>query len=290
MPVSRKQVFATLATLSLLLFFILAAVSYAHAGFKLETGLISLNVDDGHEDTVLNSYPILKAHHINATSYVITTAVGRPGFMNLSQIIELQKAGWEIGSHGCLHLHMTTVSSDRAWREFNDSKNWFKTRGINVTSFAFPYGDKNSQLTHMASSLYELTRGTSNDSYFYNAIPSDRFVIGVNLPLKNNQTFSLIDKAIKEKKWIAFYFHRVDASGHVVSTGQNISEIADYIQKKVQAGELKVVTMAGAFEALSHGSDEDGINQEINGGPSSYLNSLFGKAGFLLASRPFSPP
>lgn len=246
----RKQVGSTLIILSLFLIVILSAVSSVHAGLKLDTALVSLTIDDGHKDTVLNAYPILKSFNITATSYVITSAVGQPDFMNLSEIQELQRAGWEIGSHSCSHPHMTMISSDHASHELNDSKNWLVARGINVTSFAFPYGAENSNLTRLASNMYEITRGTSNDSYFYQTIPENRLLIGVNLPLNNNLTFSYIDRAIEEKSWIVFYFHRVDASGHVVGTGQDIREIAAYIQKKVQMGELKAVTITQGSRGL----------------------------------------
>ena len=66
----------------------------------------------------------------------------------------------------------------------------------------------------------------------------------------------------------------VDATGHVLGTGQNISQIADYIQKKVQMGELKVATVAGAFEELGHESDDDTIHQGINENLLSLLNSF----------------
>jgi peptidoglycan/xylan/chitin deacetylase (PgdA/CDA1 family) len=221
-------------------------------------------VDDGHDDTFLNVYPILKAHNITATSYVITTAVDRPGFMNLSQILDLQKAGWEIGSHSCSHQHMTTTSLDQSIHELNDSKKWFYDRGVNATSFAFPYGDENTNLKRIASDSYELTRGTSNDSYSYQKIPKDRFVIGVNLPLKNNLTFSYIDKAIRDKAWIIFYFHRVDATGHVVGTGQDLCEIAEYIDKKVHSGELKAVTVSEGYTQLEIEFNENLQFQAMN--------------------------
>jgi peptidoglycan/xylan/chitin deacetylase (PgdA/CDA1 family) len=245
----RKSVVSTLIILSLFSIILLSAIPWTHGGYNIHTAQISLTIDDGREATLLNAYPILKVHNISATSYVITDDVGKRDYMNLSQLLELQSSGWEIGSHSCSHPHMTRISSDQALHELNDSKKWLEARGINLSSFAFPYGDENSNLTHLASNLYELTRGTGND-YFYDTVPKDRYFIAVSLPGENNKTFSYIERAIREKAWIIFYFHDVDDNGHVVGHGQDLREIADYIQKKVQMGQLKAVTVREGFEEL----------------------------------------
>ena len=267
MPNIWKQVFSTFVILSLFLFVVLAAVTTVHAGDKRTTGLVSLCVDDGHNDTFLNAYPILRADNILATSYVITDDVGKPGYMNLSQIKHLQKAGWEIGSHSCSHSPMTLIAPDRSWHELNDSKKWFADNGINASTFAFPYGDWNPNLTHMASKLYDLTRGTYNDYIAYRTIPKNKFVMGVNLPTNNSLTFQYIERAIEEKSWIVFFFHQVDATGHVVGTGQDLHEIADFIHQLVLEGGLKVVTVAGALKRLAHNADNYDQGQEISPEP-----------------------
>ncbi|MDR0345974.1 MAG: polysaccharide deacetylase family protein, partial [Nocardiopsaceae bacterium] len=76
-----------------------AAARSGHPGRTV----VSLTFDDGDADQ-LTAARILHAHGMAGTFYIITGAVGTPGYLTVAQLRELARAGNEIGGHTVSHL------------------------------------------------------------------------------------------------------------------------------------------------------------------------------------------
>jgi len=215
--------------------------------------MITLTMDDGLVNVHNYMLPILRSHNITATVYVVTDYVGKvPGRMTVEDLRDLQANGWEIGSHTLDHKHLTDLPFLQVLSELRDSKKWLVSRGINVRSVAFPYGDDNQAIRSWASRYYEVSRGTARYYTSYkNILPADKYVKGMSLPVDHNITYNYIDRAIAEKSWIIFYFHNVYSNGTITDNGQSLNEIADYISQKVKAGQLETVTLIDGYHKLN---------------------------------------
>jgi peptidoglycan/xylan/chitin deacetylase (PgdA/CDA1 family) len=107
--------------------------------------VVSLTFDDGDADQVLAA-DILAADRLPATYYIITGAVGSPGYLTLNQIHHLAGQGNEIGGHTVSHLDLTQISLAEARRQVCQSRQILTDWGFRSTSFAYPDGSQNADL------------------------------------------------------------------------------------------------------------------------------------------------
>ncbi len=101
--------------------------------------VVSFTFDDGDADQ-LSAARILHRYGLRATFYIITGAVGAPGYLTLPQLRGLAAQGNEIGAHTVSHLELTGVSAAEARRQACLSRAILTRWGFRVTSFAYPGG------------------------------------------------------------------------------------------------------------------------------------------------------
>lgn len=153
-------------------------VSLVRQGKTLPTKTIVLTFDDGTVDHHRNVLPILKECGLVATFFVSPGLMGtekwmikyvvtksrdwfdddprlrsREGmnsaprkFSHLSwdEVLEMHRAGQEIGSHGLMHSFLTGIPLAEAEREIRLSRELLATRlGKPVRTFCYPFGDWN---------------------------------------------------------------------------------------------------------------------------------------------------
>lgn len=103
---------------------------------------IILTFDDGYEDFYDNAFPLLKKYQIKGTIYLIVDFIGRKGFLNEKEIKEIAASGLvEIGAHSLDHLYLKTLPEQTVRKQVFESKKKLEdTYGININTFAYPYG------------------------------------------------------------------------------------------------------------------------------------------------------
>ena len=96
-----------------------------------------LTFDDGFLSDFEIVYPILKDKGVKATFFINEENIGLPGYLELSHLKEIAKAGMEIGSHGLTHHYLINMERDEAIREIKESKDRLEKQvGTEVKSFA----------------------------------------------------------------------------------------------------------------------------------------------------------
>lgn len=119
---------------------------------------IVITFDDAYGDTFRYAVPILLKYDIPATFFISSGYIGtdRPfpwdlaigqkyDVMNWEEVKELTRLGFEIGSHTVNHLNLGKSSMEALRDEMIRSKSQIENviqKG--VTSFAYPFGGKNS--------------------------------------------------------------------------------------------------------------------------------------------------
>jgi peptidoglycan/xylan/chitin deacetylase (PgdA/CDA1 family) len=103
---------------------------------------IVLTFDDGYRDFYTDVLPQLKKYHIKATAYIVPGFIGKPNYMFLPQLQEVQESGVvEIAAHTMHHIDLNLAPPKRAEEEIVGSKttleDWLH---IPVVSFAYPSG------------------------------------------------------------------------------------------------------------------------------------------------------
>ena len=109
--------------------------------------VVSLTLDDQYEDQWLYAAPLIAAHNMTATYYVITSDSDVPFqcCMSWSQLDTLQAQGNDIGSQTIDHPNLTTLTTTQMTQEICGSRQQMINHGVtDPQSFAYPFGSYNS--------------------------------------------------------------------------------------------------------------------------------------------------
>lgn len=248
---------------------------------------ISFTFDDGLASSIKLAAPALKSRGLTGTNYVTTNCVGMTNvpnscradrdkpYMTWAQVKNLQNNfKWEIGSHTASHPLLAssdagdgqpnplTVAQIR--KELVSSKSALVSHGLNVKSFAAPYGDYNPRVLSEVAKVYTNFRGFADTGM--NEWPYNEYLL-YNLPITSTTTVasvkSQIDEAIAQKKWLILTFHDVVSAGtegmrpmapsagrHTYSYDYSVTklaQIADYVAAKQSSGLIKNVNPGSAM-------------------------------------------
>jgi len=114
---------------------------------------VILTFDDGYESVYDYAAPVLKEFDFTGTIFIITGYVGKENdwdvnlgglrfkHLSWSQIHDLKKAGFEIGSHTIHHPDLTRISREMVKKEIFQSKEELEQKtGDEVKFISFPFG------------------------------------------------------------------------------------------------------------------------------------------------------
>lgn len=226
---------------------------------------VSVTFDDGLRTFYGNALPLMRRWGYVATVYVIAGLVDstweNQPTMNLAQLRELERSGWEIGSHSVSHRHMPRLPDEEKLREAKQSKELLEAEGFNVQSFAYPHGYFEG-CKEIVEPFYRCARSAHANCFhphhrtgMYNTYISvdrasfiDDYALPVNLPSP------LLFREVKSRDaWVILVFHSIGPEGP--TSEEKLSEVL-YDMKT--AG-LKVVTLIDGFNDYRN-KLEDGLD------------------------------
>lgn len=118
---------------------------------------VILTFDDGYASIYHHAFPLLQKYKLNATVFIVVDYLGKMNdwesyaiqrkyrHLSHSHIIELQKYGFEMGSHTLNHFHLPSCPPSVIRSEINISKKKLEDiTGESVLSFCYPYGKYNN--------------------------------------------------------------------------------------------------------------------------------------------------
>ena len=153
---------------------------------QLKQNYILLTIDDAFKSFYINAWPLLKKNNIPFILFVNTENIGTYGYMNWSEIKEIQKSNLgAIGNHSHSHDYLVDKTSKEIIDDLNISINIFKKElGYSPTIFSYPYGEysnefkkiitkmgfhfafgQHSGVIHQTMDLMELPRFPINEKY-----------------------------------------------------------------------------------------------------------------------------
>ena len=124
---------------------------------KLPEHPVLITFDDGYIDNYQCAFPILKKHQMKAIIFLISDYVSMySNYLTWEQILEMQAAGIEFGSHTLDHTVLTDLSPIAVERELKGSKNVLQNRlGRKIEFLAYPCGFTNTEIkTHVKEAGY----------------------------------------------------------------------------------------------------------------------------------------
>lgn len=116
-------------------------------GRELPAHPILITFDDGHADNYTNAFPIMQKYGFTGVLYIVTNYLGVQGYLNRDQVLEMYRAGWEVGSHTMNHYDLTKLTPEQQSREIAGSKKKLEdVLGIDILTIAYPFGAKNKSI------------------------------------------------------------------------------------------------------------------------------------------------
>jgi peptidoglycan/xylan/chitin deacetylase (PgdA/CDA1 family) len=120
---------------------------------------VALTFDDAFKSQYYVA-TLLASKGIKATFFVPACLEKHPAdaepLLSLQEVEEISRMGHEIGSHGCRHANLLSVSYDEILREVRDSKELLEEAiGREVYGFAYPYGFYDHKVIDLVKQYYD---------------------------------------------------------------------------------------------------------------------------------------
>jgi peptidoglycan/xylan/chitin deacetylase (PgdA/CDA1 family) len=199
-------------------------------------GRVCITFDDGAKSVYEEAFPVMSAASITATAFAVTDWIGGVGgvvtsfeCMDDTELLTLQAAGWEVGSHSVSHAYFNESTPEQAKHEMSESKAVLEALGIDVDTFCYPYGQYTTESIAIGSEFYKRQRSTDGILQYLSDYPYSRPVTGSYEPDTWAQTQSYIDKAIRTDTTVVLLYHQLDVNGRILGTDYNVRTLVDYI-------------------------------------------------------------
>jgi peptidoglycan/xylan/chitin deacetylase (PgdA/CDA1 family) len=139
--VTTDQFRAQLATIRELGLQVITLDELAAEKMSISKPAVAITFDDGLWSDHARALPLLRQAGATAHFFVNTSNVGRPGYMDWQQIVELDRAGMQIGSHGHEHVDHSRPPIPVLVRQMRRSREILE-QGLQHSAdwFAAPYG------------------------------------------------------------------------------------------------------------------------------------------------------
>lgn len=123
---------------------------------------VVLTFDDGCETDALIAAPILAEFGFTATSYVVVSNLGRPGYLTAAQLRELADSGFEVGCHSMTHAYLTDLQAPGLQVEILEAKERLEQKiGRRVDHFSCPGGRWSPEVARVAKEAHYHSVATS---------------------------------------------------------------------------------------------------------------------------------
>ncbi|MFC1510098.1 polysaccharide deacetylase family protein [Candidatus Omnitrophota bacterium] len=119
-------------------------------GESLPKKSIVITFDDGYENNYLNAFPLLENYGFPATIFIPTDFIGKPGYLNGTQMLEMTASVVTIGSHTKIHDYLPDMTPDEQLAQIVGSKWVLEERlGMPIDFIAYPIGGFTEEIKGM---------------------------------------------------------------------------------------------------------------------------------------------
>ena len=179
---------------------------------------ILLTIDDAFSSFYKNAWPYLKKNKIPFILFVSTEPIGKKGYMNWDEIMEVAKEDFAfIGNHSHSHNYLVNYNLEKFLKDIDKSIKIFESKiGYNPKFFSYPFGEysleqkkyiskkfdyafgQNSGVIDLNKDRYELPRFPINEKYgdlkrfqfltkllplqYKTVVPENKFLTKLNNP------------------------------------------------------------------------------------------------------------
>jgi peptidoglycan/xylan/chitin deacetylase (PgdA/CDA1 family) len=138
---------------------------------------VCITFDDGCETDLIAAAPILREFGFSATFYVTAGFLGKPGYLNESQLRDLDAQGFEIGCHSMTHPYLSDLSDQELKCEIADAKLLLENiLGHPIQHFSCPGGRYDERTLETARQAGFAT--VANSQFYANSSRTNPYELG----------------------------------------------------------------------------------------------------------------
>jgi peptidoglycan/xylan/chitin deacetylase (PgdA/CDA1 family) len=198
------------------------------------SGAASLTFDDGYLAQYTIGVTALNAFGFKGTFFLVTrdTSLGLPRFASWDNWRSAASSGHEIGSHTETHPQLSTLADAEMRIEILYSQAEIEDQidSQNCLTFAYPYGDLNSNAEAIVASAYIGARGVPPG---LNSFPFDFYNAYVWFPESVNGSLEYqADLAETLGEWLIVGFHGMDGTEYGPVTEERFRQFLNHIRSK----------------------------------------------------------
>ncbi len=219
-------------------------------------GVISITFDDGLLCQYTNAFPLMQARNITGTFYIPTANFTTDNYNKITpaELLQMQNAGNEIGSHSVTHPDFTTLTEAQIRQECANSKATLQSYGLTVNNFAYPYGVGNltyansivSQYYRSARIVYFSPMTISNASFQLTAFLAESQ--GANYTNLLPKLKMMVDHTANNNLWTVFYIHNVSTlNDSVINGGISTDDFTSFLNYAKASG-AQILTVNQALD------------------------------------------
>ena len=211
--------------------------------------VVSLTFDDSWTSQSVVG-PMLAAKGVHGTFFVNSGNVGSSGFLTWPQLQNLQSAGNEIAGHTINHTKLSTVDLTEAQRQVCQDRRALLSEGLNVSDFAYPYGDYNTSIESIvqgcgynsARRSWGLCAPAATGCPAAESIPPQNvWEIRTQTSVQSTTTVQDLENAVTAAEatggWVTFGFHYIcDGCDPYSITQSNLQTFLDWLQPRSASG------------------------------------------------------
>ena len=131
-------------------------------GEPLPKKLVMFTFDDAYADIATNALPILERFGFSGAIYAITGKLANSlawdgmQVMTQEQLLYWASRGFEIGAHTRTHPDLTLLPDSAITEEVRGSKSDLVQAGLELCSFAYPYGNYNRRVRDLLEDIFQI--------------------------------------------------------------------------------------------------------------------------------------
>jgi peptidoglycan/xylan/chitin deacetylase (PgdA/CDA1 family) len=198
---------------------------------------VMITFDDGLESHSTKAYEYMRTIDAHATTYIITSRIGKPGYLDIAQLQEMNANGWSIANHTSIHKDpLTSFTQSEVETQLTDARDALNSLGLTRASahVAYPWGIYNQTVLDAMETTGMLTgravwTGDGNSNfriYCADAGHGDTNRLAI--------VKGWVDDAVAKKSTLCLVFHNIvdsDPIGQQWQTGY-FKDLIDYIAEK----------------------------------------------------------
>jgi peptidoglycan/xylan/chitin deacetylase (PgdA/CDA1 family) len=219
---------------------------------------VIITFDYGFDSQISKAYPIMATNGQRGVLFPKISALGSYGYLTVTDLQTLEKAGWDISNDTFSHKRLTEISQEEMEEDIDKAYDWLVANGFGSTAkfFAYPFGQSNEAVVAKVKQRHVLARGYSSFEYHFDIVNFDDLQYELRhfwcTTANAADVYEKIDATISKGGLLVLLFQGiVDANpGPYDYLTDDFQAVSDYLKAKQDAGLLEVITFSDYYSAL----------------------------------------